>query len=297
MSRSSFNTPAPISVALDLYVADVHFTASDRTDTHVEVRPSNPDKAADIKAAEGTRVEYDDATRTLSIVSRKRLNRLVGVSSKRSESVDIVIELPTDSNVHGEAGVGDFVSEGVLGDVGLKTGLGAVRLAETGPLTVRNGCGDIAVEGVTGAAEIHSSNGEVRIGTVDGTGEVSSSNGEVRIGLVTGAATVKTSYGPLSISRALSDITAASSNGEVRIGEVVRGKVSATSKNGGVEVGVREGSAAWLELNTGVGRVYNELDDADAPEAGEPVDRVEVHAATKLGDVTIRRAPQLNDRV
>jgi hypothetical protein len=71
--------------------------------------------------------------------------------------------------------------------------------------------------------------------------------------------------------------------------------VSATSKNGGVEVGIREGSAAWLELNTGVGRVYNELATSDAPEAGEPVDRVEVHASTKLGDVTIRRAPRLDE--
>jgi hypothetical protein len=99
----------------------------------------------------------------------------------------------------------------------------------------------------------------------------------------------------VSVDRALSDITAGSSNGEVRIGEVVRGKVSATSKNGGVEVGIREGSAAWLELNTGVGRVYNELATADAPAADEPVDKVEVHASTKLGDVTIRRAPRLDE--
>ena len=99
----------------------------------------------------------------------------------------------------------------------------------------------------------------------------------------------------MSVDRALTDITAASANGEARIGEVVRGKVSATSKNGSVEVGVREGSAAFLELNTEVGRVYNELAAADAPEAGEPVDKVEVHASTKLGDVTIRRAPRLDE--
>ena len=97
------------------------------------------------------------------------------------------------------------------------------------------------------------------------------------------------------MDRALSDITAANANGEVQIGEVVRGKVSATSKTGGVEVGIREGSAALLELNTGLGRVYNELTSADAPEAGEPVDRVEVHASTKLGDIIIRRAARLDE--
>jgi DUF4097 and DUF4098 domain-containing protein YvlB len=295
MSVSNFSTPSPIAVALDLYVADVRFAPSDRTDTIVEVRPSDPNRSADIKAAENTRVEYDDATRTLSIVSRKPRSRFVNFSSKRPESVDVVIQLPTDSDVRGEAGIGDFQSDGVLGTVALKTDLGAVRLAETGPLNLRGGVGGITVEGVNGHAEVHSGSGDIRIGAVDGTADVSTGNGKVRVGVVTGPATVKTTNGSVSVDRALTDITAASSNGEARIGEVVRGKVSATSKNGSVEVGVREGSAAWLELNTDVGRVYNELASADAPEAGEPVDKVEVRASTKLGDVTVRRSPRLDE--
>jgi DUF4097 and DUF4098 domain-containing protein YvlB len=295
MSLSNFNTPSPIAVALDLYVADVRFDVSDRTDTIVEVRPSDPNKAADIKAAENTRVEYDDATRTLSIVSRKPLNRFVNFSSKRPESVGVVIQLPADSAVRGEADLGDFQADGVLGTVGFKTDFGAIHLAETGPLNLRSGFGAITVEGVSGSAEVHSGSGEIRIGAVDGTAKVSNDNGKVRVGVVTGPANVKCSNGSVSVDRALSDISAASSNGEVRIGEVVRGKVSATSKNGNVEVGVRDGSAAWLELNTEVGRIYSELASSDAPEADEPVDKVEVHASTKLGDVTIRRAPRLEE--
>jgi DUF4097 and DUF4098 domain-containing protein YvlB len=295
MSLSNFNTPSPVAVALDLYVADVRFAVSDRTDTIVEVRPSDPGKAADVKAAESTRVEYDDATRTLSIVSRKPRSRFVNFSSKRPESIDLLIQLPSDSNVRGEADLGDFQADGMLGTVVLKTDLGAVRLAETGPLNVRNGVGSITVEIVSGSAEVRASSGNIRIGAVDGTADVSTSNGKLRVGVVTGPANVKCSNGSVSVDRALSDITAESSNGEVRIGEVVRGKVSATSKNGSVEVGVREGSAAWLELNTDVGRVYNELISSDAPEADEPADKVEVRASTKLGDVTIRRAPRLNE--
>jgi DUF4097 and DUF4098 domain-containing protein YvlB len=293
MSLSHFETPSPIAVTLDLYVADVRFTVSDRADTIVEVRPSDPDKAADIKAAENTRVEYDSAGRTLSIVSRKPLNRFVNFSSKRPESVDVLIQLPSDSDVRGEAELGDFQADGVLGAVVFKTNLGAIRLTETGPLNLRGGVGALTVEGVNGSLQVHVGSGDVRIGTVDGTADVSDSNGKVLIGLVTGPANVKTSNGSLSVDRALSDITVESSNGAVRIGEVVRGRVSATSKNGSVEVGVREGSAAWLELNTSVGRVYNELESAEAPEAGEPVDKVEVRAATKLGDVTVRRVPVL----
>ncbi|WP_034091498.1 DUF4097 family beta strand repeat-containing protein [Streptacidiphilus albus] len=295
MSLSNFNTPSPIAVTLDLYVADVRIVAGDRADTVVEVRPSDPDRPADVKAAENTRVEYDEAARTLSVVSRKPRSRFVSFN-KRPESVEVLLQLPTDSDVSGEASLGDYRTEGALGAVTLKTDLGAVRTAETGPLNIRTGLGEIAVDSVSGSAQVHSGSGEIRIGAVDGSADVSASNGNIRIGVVTGAANVKVANGALSVDRALSDLTAANSNGEVRIGEVVRGKVNATTKNGRVDIGVREGSAAWLELNTAVGRVYNELDSADAPDAGEPVDKVEIHAGTKLGDVVVRRTPRLEDK-
>jgi DUF4097 and DUF4098 domain-containing protein YvlB len=295
MSLSNFNTPSPIAAVLDLYIADVHIVAADRADTIVEVRPTDPDKPSDVKAADNTRVEYDDATRTLSVVTKKPRNRFVNFT-KRPESIDVMIQLPTDSDVRGEAGLGDYRTEGVLGAVVLKTDLGAVRIAETGALNVRTTLGEVTVEGASGSAEVHSGSGEIRIGTVDGTADVSTSNGTIRIGVITGTANVKVSNGALSVDRALSDITAANSNGEVRIGEVVRGKVSATSKNGRVDVGVRDGSAAWLDVNTSVGRVYNDLASSDAPDPAEPVDKVEVHASTKLGDIVIRRAARLEEQ-
>ena len=292
MSSSNFATQSPIAVTLDLYVADVHIVASDRTDTVVEVRPSNPGKKADVKAVEETSVEYDEATGALSVVTRKPRNRFVNFT-KRSESINVVISLPTDSEVRGESELGDYRTEGLLGAVALKTGYGAVRISETAALKVRTGLGEVTVGEASGSADVRSGSGEIRIGSVDGTADVSTSNGTIRIGTVTGPASVKVSNGALSVDRALSDITAANSNGEVRIGEVVRGKVSATSKNGRVDVGIREGSAAWLELNTTVGRVYNELDSSSAPDTGEAVDKVEVRASTKLGDVVVRRTPRL----
>lgn len=296
MTISSFATPAPITVSLDLYVADVRFAVSDRTDTVVEVSPSDPDKAADIKAAENTQVAYDEATRTLSVVTKKPRSRFVTFGNKRPESINLLIQLPSDSAVRGEADLGDFQADGVLGAVALKTDLGSLRFAETGPLDLRYGVGTIAVEGISGSAVVHTGSGDIRIGAVDGTAEISNSNGKVRVGVVTGPSNVKTANGSVVVERALTDLTAASSNGAVQVGEVVRGKVEVTSKNGSVEVGVREGSAAWLELNTVVGRVYNELSSAEAPEAGDPADKVEVRAGTKLGDVTIRRTPRLEDQ-
>ena len=54
----TFDTPAAISVTVELSVGDLRVNATDRTDTVVEVRPSDPGKKADVAAAEQTRVEY-----------------------------------------------------------------------------------------------------------------------------------------------------------------------------------------------------------------------------------------------
>jgi len=56
----TFDTPQLISVTFDLGVSDLRITATDRADTVVEVRPSDPDKPTDVTAAEQTRVEYAD---------------------------------------------------------------------------------------------------------------------------------------------------------------------------------------------------------------------------------------------
>lgn len=292
MSSSHFDTPHPINLVLDLYSADVRILASDRADTSVEVRPRDPDKPVDVKAAEATRVEFDEASATLSVVSRKPRNRFVGFSSKRPESIDLVIHLPAESDVRGEASLGEYSGEGVLGDVHLKNDMGEIRLAQTAAATLRSGLGEIVLAGANGAVEIRTGSGGIRVGVIDGTAHVSNGNGPISLGTVTGRAQVEAANGPMSVDRALGDITATNANGEVRIGEVVRGKATATSKNGRVEVGVREGSAAWLELSSTVGKVYNELEAAGEPGAAESVQTVEVRANTKLGDIVIRRVPR-----
>ena len=54
----TFDTPEPIAVTLDVGVGDIQVVAGDRTDTIVDVRPSDPAKKSDVTAAEQTRVEY-----------------------------------------------------------------------------------------------------------------------------------------------------------------------------------------------------------------------------------------------
>src|SRR5690606_27828138 len=52
----NFKTPEPISVTFELGVGTVRITASDRTDTTVDVRPSNESDESDVQAAQRVRV-------------------------------------------------------------------------------------------------------------------------------------------------------------------------------------------------------------------------------------------------
>ena len=104
----TFDTPEPISVTLELGVGDVRITASDRTDTVVEVRPSDESNESDVQAAEQTRVEYADGR--LLVRAPKSWRR--STSPRGPRSVDVPIELPAGSQVHGETGVGDVPLRG-----------------------------------------------------------------------------------------------------------------------------------------------------------------------------------------
>ncbi len=73
----------------------------------------------------------------------------------------------------------------------------------------------------------------------------------------------------------------------MRLGEVARGAVLAETANGKIEVGVRDGVAAWLDLKTAFGNVQNDLQASDRPTPDE--EAVDVRARTAYGDITIRR--------
>ena len=77
-------------------------------------------------------------------------------------------------------------------------------------------------------------------------------------------------------------------NGDVRLGAVTRGAVVAETGRGGLEIGIPDGTAAYLDLHTHFGRVDSELEGSEAPETRKAT--VEVRARTGFGDIWVRRA-------
>jgi DUF4097 and DUF4098 domain-containing protein YvlB len=280
----TFDTPAPISVTVELGVGDLRVTATDRTDTVVEVRPSDPAKKSDVAAAEQTRVDYANGS---LLIKAPTGWRYLG-PGKRTGSVDILIDVTAGSQLHATSGVGSLHCSGRLGECRFNTGIGDIQVTEVARIEFRSGVGDITVDRATGHADIKTGSGSVRIGSVAGTSVVRNANGDTWIGDVSDDLRVSSANGRIVVDRAGATVTAKTANGDIRIGEVRRGTVVAHTSMGAVDIGVLEGVAAWLDLNTSFGKVANALDAATKPEDG--ADQVEVRARTSFGDIRIHRA-------
>jgi hypothetical protein len=278
-----FDTPEPITAVIDLQLGDTRIIASDRTDTVVDVRPSDPARDLDVRAAEQTRVGY--AAGQLLVQAPKQ--RGLGIFGKPG-SIDVVVELPAGSAVCGQAGMGAFHCAGRLGECRVKTGLGDIEAAGTGPLEVNTGSGTVLVDRVAGRAEVATGSGRVRLGAVEGPAVVKNSNGDTWIGEVAGDLRANASNGTITVGHAGGGVTASSAYGDVRVGEVACGSSSLKTAMGSIEIGIRAGTAARLDVSTEWGRVHNELTAADRPEPSDQTAEIQAH--TSYGDIRIHRA-------
>jgi Putative adhesin len=281
----TFDTPEPISVTVELGVGDLRIVAADRSDTIVEVRPSDAAKKSDVAAAEHTRVELDGGRLLIKAPKGWRQWTLRG----GGESIDVEVALPAGSDVRVEAGVAALRCAGRLGECHFKAGVGEIRVEQAGPVQVKTGGGDITVERALEHAELTTGSGVVQIGSIDGTAEIKNSNGDTWIGEVTGELTVRAANGRIAVDHADAGVEARTANGDVRLGEVASGAVLAETGHGKLDIAIRDGVAAWLDLGTRFGRVDNGLEEADRPGPGE--DAVEVRARSSFGDITVRRSP------
>ncbi len=279
----TFSTPEPIAATIELVVGDARVALTDRPDTVVDVRPSDVSHEPDVRAAAQTRVEYD-AGRLLIKAAKQRGLGLLG----KVGSVDVTIELPAGSQLHGEASSAAFRCVGRLGECRINTSTGDITVDHAGVLDLYTGAGAIVVTRGVGHAEIRTGSGDVRLREIDGSAVIKNSNGDNWIGEISGNLRVNTANGDISVDHAQADVTAHTANGDVRIGDVVCGSASLKSGCGEIEISIRSGTAARLDVHTTFGRVHNHMDTADRPESTDKT--MDVRAHTGYGDIVIRRS-------
>lgn len=277
----AFDTPEPISVTVELPVGDVRIIAGDRADTTVMVAPTDADRDSDVKAAERVRVDYSGGR--LLVKAPKQYLRF-----GESGSADVHIELPAGSQLRGTVTSAALRCEGRLGACWFKTGMGDIELTETGELHVEAGISDIVVERVNGQAEVIVGSGTARLVEVVSTTVVKNTNGDIWVGLAHGDASLTAGNGPISVDQAEASVVARAANGSIRVGGIARGSTSVETGVGELELGIRAGTAARLDVRTRRGSVRNGLTSADGPESTE--ETAQVRGRTSLGDILIRRS-------
>ncbi|MFI7671765.1 hypothetical protein [Nocardia sp. NPDC049526] len=165
---TTFQTPEPIAVTVEVLSGNVTVIASDRTDTIVEVRPADASKKGDVRAAEQTEVEFVAGTLTVKTPKDWRTYTPFG----GNPSIEVTIEVPTGSRLEGTAGVGRLQGTGELGQCDLEIA-----------------AGDIIVERPRGSVTAKAAKGNIRIGEASrGVLRLETSMGELEVGIHPGSA-------------------------------------------------------------------------------------------------------------
>jgi hypothetical protein len=281
----TFATPEPISVELDVMNADIRITAGAGPETTVDVAPAD-DSSAALRDADETEVKFNG--KTLEITQPRPKRRLFTESAKRG-GILLTIELPAGSTLAGKGGLVNMQVTGQLGEFRMRTGAGALNLDETGPCFVDTASSSINVTKAVGKVDVNAANGQVWFGTIDGPGAIKTVNGTIGIGDALGSLEVNGVNGDVSIRHAHTDTQAHTISGSVRVGEVRKGSVVLETAAGSIDVGIREGTAAWLDAKAMLGSVRNGLTGSDTEPAGAE-DTVRVRARTQMGSIDVHRA-------
>ncbi|MFJ9406701.1 DUF4097 family beta strand repeat-containing protein [Streptomyces sp. NPDC101393] len=213
-----FDTPAPISVVLDIPAGRIQVIAADRADTTVEVLPASPSKARDTTTAEQTTVAYADGV--LRIHTPEPKSRLSGPSG----SLEVTVQLPAGSRIEAKAAASELRGVGRLGDIVFEGAYRQIKIDEAASVRLTAVDGDVEVGRLNGPAEISTARGEIRIAeAVSGTVVLRTQSGDISVGAAAGvsaALDAGTDHGRISNTlkndgTAELDIRATTSHGDI----------------------------------------------------------------------------------
>ncbi|RPF41773.1 putative adhesin [Streptomyces sp. Ag109_G2-6] len=196
-----FAATAPVSAVLDIPAGLVQLIAADRSDATVEVRPANPAKSRDVKAAEQITVDFREGV--LRVAAAPAKNRLLG----HSGAVEVTVQLPAGSRVEAKAAAADLRGVGRLGAVVFEGAQAQVKLDEAASARVTVQAGDVVLGRLNGPAEISTQKGDITVAeAAKGAVTLTTQHGDITIGAARGvSATLDAGTGYGRIHNALNN--------------------------------------------------------------------------------------------
>jgi DUF4097 and DUF4098 domain-containing protein YvlB len=190
----TYPTPEPITATIEVVSGIVNVVASDRDDTVVEVRPRDPNRASDIRIAEGARVEFRNGT--LDVSAGRRF-----ISLGRGGAVIIDIELPARSRLQVSSASADVRADGAFGDCRFATASGDATLdTVTGNIKADSASGDFSVSELTGDIKFRAASGSLTVRQLHGTANAQTASGDTTVAVAaSGAVSVQSGSGDVEV--------------------------------------------------------------------------------------------------
>lgn len=271
MTEHHFETHRPVHLFAEIGKGSVKVVATDTTETHVEIAGRDADQ-----------VEVRQDGEQVSVVAPRLRGGFLGGDSR----LDVVVTLPTHSDVAVRTGSASITVEGTVGTGQLKSGSGDVEVdAADRALVVETGSGDISVDHARSDLKVKSGSGDVAVGEATAAVVVSTGSGDVQLRTTHGPTAVKTGSGDLVVREAGGDVSLTTGSGDLVVETARRGRMVAKAASGDVRVGIPAGVPVWTDISTVSGAIRSNLTGAGEPAEG--ADHVEVRAKTVSGDVVL----------
>src|SRR6185312_1697645 len=177
----TFATSAPIRTVIEVAAGRVQFIAADRADATVEVRPANPAKSRDQKAAEHTAVEFADGV--LRIRTDGAKHQYFGPSG----ALEITVQVPAGSHLKATTSSCELRVVGRMGEVVFDGAYRQIKIDEAASLNLTAVDGDVEVGRLAGPAQISTARGAIRIAeAASGTLDLRTQMGDITVDATSG---------------------------------------------------------------------------------------------------------------
>jgi DUF4097 and DUF4098 domain-containing protein YvlB len=259
-----FPCDGPVDASIHVASGSVQIVAESRSTVQVTVEPQHNNDAGRAAVA-ATRIDLTGNALTVEVPKTTGFIR-------RGHSLRVSVRLPLDSRINLGSASADVTLSGRYGSSAIKTASGDIRVDEVGgDLSLNSASGDSEIGHVTGNVKAHTASGDIRIKTVGSDLLMRSASGTLGIDSVGGS------------------IEGTTASGDIRVGAIRTGVTDVHSVSGDVKIGVVEGTAVWLDVNTISGDTRSELAVSDSAPTDQPA-TLKIQIRTVSGDVLIRRA-------
>jgi len=281
---TSFETPGPVTLDVEIGAGSVLVVADTTTTTQIELRPARAGDADALELIDQARIDHRGATVTVHLPDGRSFGLL-----RRTPDVVIEARVPAGSGLVVKSKSADVQARGELGTTKIETGSGDVQLADIdGVAEVSSGSGDVQVGTIAGAATVKSASGDVMVGTCCSIAKIQTASGDIAVDTAEAQLDVRSASGDVRIGEADGPVSARTASGDISLRRVRGESVQAMSASGDIEVAVEPGIAVWLDVSSLSGSASSSLDTTESQAPGRPT--LQIRASTTSGDITIHPA-------